>query len=272
MNIGLPWWIGAGDPIEGIRYAHEMGVDFLEVSLDPPWPEALDGDKLRKAANEEGIELCLHGPWRTQALAHPQAELAEAARSVMQTCVAFAQTCGAAYIVVHVDARDFSTYPVPEPVREGLNRARASLAAMRSGMGETQLLVENTSSPMGTPEEIERFLSPLPGVGFCYDPGHAALVEQAGIEGSSSDVATWMDRLGDRWELLHVMDWATNEDGIVDHLVPGAGDADVERIVHEAKKQGCQRTLIEAFYRDADRDEANDEDIREAVAALQQWV
>lgn len=272
MDVGIPWWIGAGDPVEGIEHARSMGADFVEVSLDPPWPGTLDGEALRQRAHEAGIDVGLHGPWRTLALAHPDPELAEAARSVMQRCVSFAEVCGAAYVVVHVDARDFSGYPEPEIVQEGLEHARASLAAMRSGMGETMLLVENTSSPMGTPEEIERFLAPVDGVGVCFDPGHAALVEEADIEGGTSRVEDWTGALGDRLNLVHAMDWTHHEGGIVDHLLPGAGDADVEGILHAAQDAGCTRVMVEAFFRDADRAEVQDDDLRDAVHTIKQWA
>lgn len=249
-----------------------MGADFIEISLDTPWPDALDASDILQASEDAGIDVGLHGPWRNQSLAHPEPELAQAARNVMQKSIAFAHATKAAYVVTHVDARDFSRYPEQGPVLEGLERARASLAALRSGMEGTQLIVENTSSPMGTPKEIERFLEPVDDVGFCFDPGHAALVEAASVEGATSRVEDWSHRLGDRWELVHLMDWTQEEDEIVDHLIPGAGDGPVERIVRQAQEHGCTRVMIEAFYTDATRNEANMEDLQKAVERIQQWV
>ncbi|MDX1612105.1 MAG: TIM barrel protein, partial [Candidatus Thermoplasmatota archaeon] len=94
-----------------------------------------------------------------------------------------------------------------------------------------------------------RFLDPLPDVGFCFDPGHAALMVDAGVEGATEDPEAWRDAVGQRLALLHAMDYVRTEDGLFDHLVPGAGAADQASILQAAQDAGCQRVLLEAFFR-----------------------
>lgn len=265
VHVGIPWWIGAGSPLDGIEEARSIEVDFVEISLDAPWPEDLSAPDLRQAAEQAGVGLGLHGPWRTQALAHPRSVLSRAAQTVAQDCVDFALGAGADYIVFHVDARDFGRFPEPSAVERGLEQAQASLRALsRTAGDEVDVLVENTSSPLGTPEEVESFLDPLPDAGFCYDPGHAALAEEAMTEGASADPRAWTKRLGDRLELLHLMDHVQTEAGIVDHLVPGAGASDIEELLEATQDAGCDRVLIEAFFRNVERQEARTSDLAEA--------
>lgn len=265
MQLGIPWWIGAGSPEEGIELAHSLDLDLVEVSLDAPWPEGLSGPAIREASEETGIAVGFHGPWRTQSLAHPRGVLARAAQTVAQECIDLAVGAGAEYVVFHVDARDFSRFPAEEAVHEGLEQAHASLRALSRSAGEDlDILVENTSSPMGTPKELRSFLDPLPEVGFCYDPGHAAMVVDAEVEGGSEDPAVWADALGDRYELLHLMDMVRTDRGLVDHLVPGAGEADLGAIVDAALGVGCERVLMEAFFRNVQREEARTRDLAEA--------
>lgn len=263
MQLGLPWWIGAGYPDEGLRLAHETGYDFLELSLDAPWPDELDPTTLADQAEELGLEIGMHAPWRTQALAHPREPLARAAREIAQDCLAIARAAGAAYIVFHVDARAFHGYPREDVVEGGLQTAHASLQALaRSAGEEVDVLVENTTSPVGTPDEVAGFLDPIPEVGFCLDPGHAAI--QAHRDETSFAVDEWREAVGDRWRLTHLMDLVTTEAGVRDHLMPGAGEADLAAIVDASLSAGADRVLLEAFYTDRDKTEPRKGDWREA--------
>lgn len=269
MRVGIPWWIGTGNPLDGIELAAQLGADFIEISLDAPWPEGLSGPDLKVAADQAGIALGMHGPWRTQALAHPRGVLAGAARSVAQECIDHALGAGAEYVVFHVDARDFARFPRPEVVEQGLEHARTSLEALnRSAGDELAILVENTSPPLSTPSELATFLEPLPGLGFAYDPGHAALAEEAGVEGATADPAAWMDAVGERLELLHLMDLAGTPEGIMDHLTPGAGDSEIAGLLSACQAAGCERVLIEAFYKDIDREPVAPKDLGEAVEVV----
>lgn len=265
MQLGLPWWIGSGDPQLGVKLAAEAGYDLLEVSMDAPWPGELEPTQLADRADDTGIELGFHAPWRTQALAHPREELAQAAREVAQRCVTAARAAGASYVVFHVDARDFGRFPREDVVGQGLETAHASLRALsRSAGDELSLLVENTSPPVGTPEGVARFIDPLPEVEFCLDPGHAAIVAHETDASEGWDPRRWREALGDRWSLLHLMDLVETGEGVRDHLLPGAGQADLERVLDEARNAGCERVLVEAFYTDLEGTEPELSDWRRA--------
>lgn len=272
MHIGLPWWIGAGPPEEGIDEAAELGFDFVEISLDAPWPDELDALSLADRADDAGVWLGFHAPWRTQALAHPREELAQAAREVAQSCVATARAAEAAHVVFHVDARAFGSFPRNDVVQHGIESAHASLRALsRSAGDELAILVENTSPPVGTAAELATFLDPLPEVGFCLDPGHAAIVALGDPEVPAFEPEAWTDALGDRLDLLHLMDFVETDAGVRDHLLPGGGEADWEAIVEAARAVGCDRVLVEAFYADPQRGEIGADDWRKAcerVAAV----
>jgi len=267
VQLGLPWWIGAGQPRQGLELAAETGYDFVELSLDAPWPDGLDPMDLADTCDELGVGLGIHAPWRTQALAHPREPLARAAREIAQDCLAIARTAEARYIVFHVEAPDFRGYPRREVLEEGLQTAHASLQALaRSAGDEVDVIVENTGSPMGTPQEVAAFLDPLTEVGFCLDPGHAAI--QAHRDGNRWDLDTWSHALGDPWQLTHIMDLVETEAGIRDHLMPGAGEADLDAILDATREADADRVLVEAFYADTDRTEPRKGDWREARKLL----
>lgn len=269
MQLGLPWWIGAGEPGEGIRLAAETGYDFVELSLDAPWPEGLDPLALADEAEDAGIALGFHGPWRTQSLAHPREALARGAREVAQSCVQAARSAEAEYVVFHVDARGFRGYPRETVVEAGLETAHASLQALaRSAGEELDLLVENTTSPMGTPAELADFLEAVPDVGFCLDPGHAAI--QAHHDETTWTVADWRDALAQRWQLTHLMDVLETEGRVHDHLLPGAGEADIDSILEAAREAGAEWTLVEAFRADVEGTEIRKGDWREGRKVLEE--
>jgi len=268
VQLGLPWWIGAGDPDEGLQLAHEVGYDFVEISLDAPWPDELDPIDLADQADDLDVGLGFHGPWRTQSLAHPREPLARAAREIAQDCLAVARAAEADHIVFHVEAPSFAGYPREDVVEEGLQSAHASLQALaRSAGDEVDVLVENTTSPTGTPDELAEFLDPIPQVGFCLDPGHAAI--QANYDARDWELADWR-ALDDAWRLTHLMDLVETEDGVRDHLIPGAGEADLEAIVDASQQAGATRILLEAFYADVDGSTPRKGDWREAQKLVEE--
>lgn len=265
VNLGLPWWIGAGEPASGIELAAEVGYDFVEISLDAPWPEELDLLALADLGDDLGVGIGMHGPWRTQALAHPREPLARASREIAQDCLTAARTAGADYIVFHVDARGFLSFPREDVVERGVQTAHASLRALSRSAGEDlEILVENTSPPLGTPEQVARFLDPIPGVNFCLDPGHAAILAHASEDAHAWDPDDWQQAVGDRWRLTHLMDFLETDGRIRDHLLPGVGEADLGAILGAASNAGCSRVLLEAFYADAKGTPVHEEDWRRA--------
>lgn len=272
MQWGLPWWVGAGAVEAGVRAAAEGGFDILEVSLEEPWPHALDGGALGEAAADAGVALGLHAPWRAQSVGHPREVLSEAAREVARACLAVALDAGAPYLVLHVEPRDFGGYPRADIVARGLDHAEAAVDdLLKRSQGRVDVVVENTVSPLGTPEECAALLDRVPGAGFCFDPGHALIEEAAGVEGATDDPRAWADAVGARWRLLHLMDAHVTEEGhVMDHLVPGAGGLDVGAIVDAARDAGCDRCVVEAFHADLEGTPATPGDIGRAVAALRE--
>lgn len=273
MRWGLPWWIGHGSPLDGIQVAADHGFDLLEISLDAPWPEELSSPELREAAQAAGVSLGFHGPWRTQALAHPRPTLARAAATVAQACLDRALGAGAEYLVLHVDARDFARYPLEGVVEDGLEHAVSALDELSSRAGdEAAVLVENTGPPTGTPEQLFDLLEEVPRIGFCFDPGHAALAEVYEVPGASADPRDWLELLGDRLTLLHAMDHARIDGQVIDHLVPGSGDADLAALMGATRKAGCETVLVEAFYDGPEHDEARPADLARGREHLKSFL
>lgn len=264
MRFGMPWWVGHGDPLAGIETAAKLGFDLLELSLEAPWPSGLDADGIREALGETGLELGVHGPWRAQTLGHPRSALAGAALEVALDALGFAEDAGAAYLVLHVDPRDYGRYPREDVLDQARRHAVQGLSTLADRARDVEVVVENTFPPLGTPAAMEAVLDDVPGLGFCFDPGHALITQHADGEGATGEPGVWYERLGDRLTLLHAMDVAVTGDGVVDHLVPGAGELDVGLLVEGAKRAGCDRCVLECFHRDLEASPADHEDLARA--------
>lgn len=241
----MPWWIGHGSPTRGVEVAADHGFDAIEISLENPWPDTLDADALAEAAQAVDVELGFHGPWRGQSVGHPRPELARAALAVADRCLAFAEAAGGDYLVLHVDPRDHGGYPDADVVEQGVRHAIEALAELADAAGTVEVVVENTWPPTGTPDELSRILDAVPGVGFCFDPGHARM--SAVDDPEVAEPGTWVEAVGDRFSLLHLMDYVVVDERVHDHLVPGLGEAPVEAFLDAARKAGCERCVIEAF-------------------------
>lgn len=194
------------------------------------------------------MTLGLHAPWRGQTIAHPHAPLAEAALEVLRTCQRFGERAGAAYLVVHADARSYAGYPVDSVRDRAFEHVRDGLARLVDRTETVEIVVENTTGhPTETPGGVRRVLDAVPGLGFCYDPGHAMLAAYAEIPDASGEADAWFDTLGGRLTLLHLMDVARTGSGPVDHLLPGDGDLDLRALVDAASGHGLDRVVVEAF-------------------------
>jgi len=258
--VALPVWPKAGSVVKALSKANEYGFDYVELSLDYPWPERLRGrvlEEVEEAKGKYGLKLAVHAPWRDIALASPRLALREASLNVLEDCLSFASSVEALYFNLHVLTREaWSIKGVREEAEEAALASVKHLAARARELG-VELTVENNPEPMfGVPTMMKPLLE-VEGVKLCLDVGHVAyanwLVERRGMEAFRQEVAgleDWVEAFKGRVLVGHLHDYLAEEQEFQDHLMPGAGSSDVERHLRLLMEAGCRMLLLEVHWAD----------------------
>jgi len=261
MKFAIPIWYGDRPLQAAFERAHRIGFDYIELSLDYPWPDELTGEEmelLEKLEEEYGLGIAFHGPWAGKIISHPRDEISDACMKIYEKCLKFARKFNPLYFNFHqfgyAATRDFE-----EIKRRIWGRALETTRAIadlgrRNGFPIT---VENNEDPFfGNPKFIEFLLEKIGGLNFCLDVGHVMISRweiQRRVKGESekTEIGDWFDLFGGRILTVHLHDCLIKEDSRpVDHLVIGKGDLDFEDIARAVKKTRCKHVLIETYYRE----------------------
>lgn len=275
--VALPVWPKAKSLAKALEKANEYGFDYVEASLDYPWPEELRGAALRKIKEAKevfGVKLAIHAPWRDVALASPRQCLREGALRLFQECLEFSAKVEALYFNVHVTTREAWTI---EEVRRGVEEAALAsieyLAAKAREVG-VGLTIENNPEPLfGVPSMLKPLVE-IDGVKLCLDVGHVAytnwIIESRGLKAFGEEAAgleEWIRGFKGRVLVGHLHDYIANEHGFQDHLLPGAGGADVARDLELLLGAGCEMVLLEVHWASRSRP-AKFSDLQRALKAV----
>ena len=275
--IALPVWPKAGSVVKALERANEYGFDYVEVSLDYPWPERLKGralEEVKEARAKYGVAVAIHAPWRDVALASPRPQLREASLKLFEECLGFASSVEALYFNVHVATREaWAIKGVKERIEEAALDSVKRLAGRARELG-VELTVENNPEPLfGVPSMLKPLLS-VEGVKLCLDVGHVAyanwLVQQRGVEAFKHEVAElegWVKAFKEKVLVGHLHDYVAEDKEFQDHLMPGAGGADVERDLKLLLEAGCRMLLLEVHWASRKKP-AKFEDLRRALKAV----
>ena len=261
MNFAMPIWYGDRPLQAAFEKAHRIGFDYIELSLDYPWPDELTGEEmelLEKLGEEYGLGIAFHGPWAGKVISHPRDEISDACMKIYEKCLKFARKFNPLYFNFHqfgyAATRDFE-----EIKRRIWDRALETTRAIVDMGRENgfQVTVENNEDAFfGRPKFIEFLLEKINDLNFCLDVGHA-IVSKWEIHRRAKDeepsekteIGDWFDLFGGRILTVHLHDCLIKEDSRpVDHLVIGKGDLDFEVIAKAIEKTRCKHALIETYY------------------------
>lgn len=124
-----------------------------------------------------------------------------------------------------------------------------------------KLLLENTSSPLGTPERLLQFLeyTRLEQVGICFDTGHAHL---------TGDVQEAFRALGDLIASVHLHDNHRERD---EHLMPLEGGIEWGGVVRDLRNAPSRGAELPALFelRDHGPEATNLPRLREVIGKLE---
>ncbi len=229
------------DVVEEIRSVADMGMQFVDLTLEPPRAatETIDVDAVRGALEKYRLPVVGHTafylPLASAIEGIRQAALAEFRRSIR----IFSQL-GASWMNVHLDRftpfHDRSFF-----VRRNIESLRELLPeAAEDGIG---LMIENLPGEFNNAAQVGEVLDALPELGLHLDFGHANLLVPYNT--SREMLAAY----GDRLRHVHLHD---NKGGHEDlHLPLGAGNVDVPGVVHALKDAGYDGTItLEVFTPD----------------------
>ncbi len=229
------------DPVEEIRWMAEMGLDFIDLTLEPPAAASwrVDPGRIRAALKDYGLQAVGHTAYYLP-LGSPFEEVRKAAVAELSRCLEVFAQVGVRWMNIHPDRyapmhdRAFFIRRDIESLTELMDVSR------RTGVG---MMIENLPGDFNTVEQLGDLLDPLPDLGLHLDIGHANL--EVPVNTTDSIVAAY----GNRLRHVHLHD---NKGGHGDlHLPLGAGTIDVARHIRLLKAMGYDATItLEVFTPD----------------------
>ncbi len=227
--------------LEEIQWMADMGLDFLDLTLEPPVAASwrIDAKQIRRALESRNMRVVGHTAYYLP-FASPFEEVRQAAVSECKRCLEKFAEVGAVWMNLHPD-RNIPMHDRAFWVERNLVSLHELYETSRAtGVG---LMIENLPGAFNTVKELAELLDPVPTLGLHLDIGHANLQ----VESNSTEEL--VARFGKRLAHVHLHD---NRGGGADlHLPLGAGTIDYARHLRSIKQAGYDGTItLEVFTPD----------------------
>lgn len=228
------------DPIAEIRWMAESGLEFIDLTLEPPAAATwrIDTTAIRNALESASMRVVGHTAYYLP-IGHAFDDVRSAATAQLVKCLQAFAEIGAKWMNVHPDgyapmhSREFVVGQNIESLETLLE------AGQKLGVG---VMVENVPAGFNTPEQLGELLEPLPELGLHLDIGHANLR----VPHNTSEAIC--RRYGNRLRHLHLHDNNGESD---QHLPLGAGSIDIPSIIRTIKRCGYDGSItLEVFSHD----------------------
>jgi sugar phosphate isomerase/epimerase len=229
------------DPLQEIQWMARMGLEFIDLTLEPPLAGArsIDPKAIAALLRENQFEVVGHTAYYLP-LCSPFESLRRAAVDELKLCLEVFAALGVKWMNLHPGSlaplhdRRFIIDRNLQSIRDLLPTAQAL------GIG---LMIENLPGSFNTVAQVAELLEPIPELGLHLDIGHANLM---------SDHNTTDELLaayGGRLRHVHLHD---NKGGSADlHLPLGAGTLDTVRYIRSLQAGGYDGTItLEVFTPD----------------------
>lgn len=229
------------DVHDEIAWMAEMGLDFVDLTLEPPCAAAwkVDVKRIRNDIDAAGLQVVGHTAYYLP-IDSPFEGIRKAAVSELVRCAEIFAEVGAKWMNIHP-----GRYTPMHPRSYFIERDLLSLreicdACCSTGVG---IMVENIPGDFNTPEELGELLDPMPDLGLHLDIGHCNLQ----VESNTSDAL--VRRYPDRIKHVHLHD---NKGGYKDlHLPLGVGTMDWKGHIRVLKESGYDGAItLEVFSDD----------------------
>jgi len=275
--IGFPLWLGDRHKFAlKIDEARDVGFDYIELSLDYPWPipDEETPRKIASRARSAGLDVAIHGSWRDVRLASPVNEVREASLSYVSRTFEIAKKFEPRYVVLRIST-DQAVNEVKEleqlVVGAAIQSAR-ELTELASELGMTVLFENIPWSFCSTMEHMKKLVSSVSEAGLCFDIGHAwlqALKSDEGRKVSAEEVLDkWVEELGNKIQAVHAHDCLIKDGRIQEHVTPSL-DSPLIRYLSRLKERNLNvRFVVLEVFRRPDGREASPRDLAKLVEYL----
>ncbi len=228
-----------------ISFLKTVGYNYVELSLDYPFPESLDANELRDILESFEMGIAFHAPLDVF-IAQPRDEIFRASMKVVEKCVDFVSNFETIYYNFHLTyfcpTREFEK--VKEKILENGRKACEFIVEKAENFGFEACLEFDRNFD-------ERVL--VEGLKICLDIGHFALANRKDF---ANELKNFVGRFGDRILVAHVHDCDVERK--VDHITLGNGKLDLKGILDTIR---AEFFTLETFWRDSERGELRDIDI-----------
>lgn len=256
MKFATMIWYGDRPLQSTFEMAHRLGFDYIEFSLDYPWPDELTKEEvglLEKLKEEYGLGIAFHGPWAGKVISHPRDEISDACLKIYEKCLRFSGKFNPLYFNFHQSGYA-ATFGFEEIRKRIFDKAlKTTRAIVNLGRGIPITIENNPSHLFGRPKDIEFLLGGIRELNFCFDVGHAVVSKWEtqhvkGRSGEKLEIEDWLNLFKDRILTIHLHDCLFEGDSKpTDHLVIGKGNLDFENIAGAIKKTSCKHVLLETY-------------------------
>ncbi|EEF58699.1 sugar phosphate isomerase/epimerase family protein [Pedosphaera parvula] len=231
----------AKDVIKEIEWIAGMGLEFVDLTLEPPaaalWN--VDVEETRAVLKAHALPVVGHTAYYLP-IASPFESVRRAAVEELKHCAEAFAKIGASWMNIHPD-RNAPMHEKGFIIERNLQSLREiNQTAQDVGVG---LMIENLPGYYNTVQQLAPMLDAMPDLGFHLDLGHANLQ----VQHNSADelIATY----GSRLRHVHFHDNKGDEKDL--HLPLGTGNIDFRRYVRMLQKHGYDGTItLEVFTPD----------------------
>jgi sugar phosphate isomerase/epimerase len=229
------------DVLAEIRWMAEMGLEFIDLTLEPPAAATwrVEAKNIRRALEQYRLGVVGHTAYYLP-IGHPFDSVRQAAVGELRRCVEMFAELGVRWMNVHPDRRapmhDWQF--VIQQNRKSLGELLETATPL--GVG---LMIENLPDSFNTVAELGDLLHELPELGLHLDIGHANLHRGQNV------TEPILAAFGPRLRHVHLHDNKGGDDDL--HLPLGAGTLEVERHIRLLQATGYDDTItLEVFSAD----------------------
>ena len=229
------------DVLKEIEWMAEMGLDFIDLTLEPPAAAAwnVKTKAIRRALERHRLAVVGHTAYYLP-LASPFESIRRAAVEELKKCAQIFSELGVKWMNIH-PSREPPMHPHAFAVEHNILSLQELLSFARER--RVGLMVENLPGHFNTVRQLAPLLDALPELGLHLDIGHANL----SVEENATDkiIAAY----GSRLKHVHLHDNKGGEDDL--HLPLGGGTIDIAHCLRVLRACGYDDTItLEVFCPD----------------------
>jgi len=197
VKFGVSIWIGEVKAEDKIRRLHNVGLNYVEISIDYPLPfkrlEFLE--ELYRTSKELGVDIAFHLPWRDVALASPISWVRKASLKTITNAIEYTLKMEPIYYNLHLlTMESLRLKDVWEEILEVSIDSLNEILDMLKPYNIMLLLENNNTRIFHTPDHISYIAQVIDEIMFCFDIGHAVIaLWREGIENVEVDdvITSW---------------------------------------------------------------------------------